>query len=425
MSTTEDGNQMPDPPDSQQGISRRSLLGAAAAGSAGALIATAVPASAGVRHGTGTPRRPLLPVHASRHGGTVLTLLGTSGGPTPDYVRTGISSVLTVGGRNYVVDAGRSSVTQYLNAGLLFSDLEAIFIGALHADHIADYYNYFLLAGMESSEGDELPGGPLTVYGPGSGGPLPPPVVAPPPPTTTIAPQDPTPGITAMTNQLNASYAYSNNIFIREQNIRPITQFTAGVQDINVPNVGASSTGNTAPNMNPFQIYEDCRVKVTATLVPLGLCYPSFAFRFDTDDVSVVFSQDNRPSQNLVTLAQGADVLVHEAIDYEFYFLRTKPRDRRSSPLLEHLRKAHTLVTEVGFIATKCDVGKLVLTHLSPSNPAQVSDARYRRLAKLGFKGPVIVGNDLDRIQVRPARKRVNRDACRRSQPAPSTEAVR
>ena len=412
MSITQDDNQMPDPRDSQSGVSRRSFLGKVAAGSAGALVATAAPAAASpggpasVRRGMGTPRRPLLPIYASPHRGTVLSLLGTSGGPPPDYVRTGISSVLTVGGRNYVVDAGRSSVTQYLNAGLLFSDLEAIFIGALHADHIADYYNYFMLASMESSEGDELPGGPLTVFGPGSGGPLPPPVVPPPPPTTTIAPQDPTPGITAMTNQLNASYAYSNNIFIREQNIRPITQFTAGVKDIAVPNVGASSTGNTAPNMDPFQIYEDSRVKVTATLVPLGLCYPSFAFRFDTDDVSVVFSQDNRPSQNLITLAQGADVLVHEAIDYAFYVLRTPPRQRASSPLLKHLRDAHTLVTEVGFIATKCDVRQLVLTHLSPSNPAQVSDARYRRLAKLGFKGPVIVGNDLDRIQVRPAERR-------------------
>lgn len=386
--------------DSQEGISRRSLLGATAAASAGALAAKAAPAEALIRPGKGTPRRPLLPVHASPHRGTVLTLLGTSGGPPPDYVRTGISSVLTVGGRNYVVDAGRSSVTQYLNAGLLFSHLEAIFIGALHADHIADYYNYFMLASMESSEGDQLPKPPLTVFGPGSGGPLPPSVVPPTPPTP-IAPQDPTPGITDMTNQLNASYAYSNNIFIREQNVTPITEFTAGVQDIVVPNVGASSTGNTAPNMDPFQIYQDDRVKVTATLVPLGLCYPSFAFRFDTDDSSVVFSQDNRPSQNLITLAQDCDVLVHETIDYEFYALRTK-----SKALLQHLRAAHTFDTEVGFIATKCGARKLVLTHLSPSNPAQFSDARYLRKAKLGFKGPVIVGNDLDRIQVLPARRR-------------------
>ena len=136
----------------------------------GAACAAAT-ASASIR--TGTPRRPLLPVHPSQPWGPVLTLLGTSGGPPPDYVRTGTSSVLTVEGSNYVVDCGRSSVTQYLNAGLRFSKLAGIFITHLHADHPADYYNYFMLAVMENSSGDKL-SGPPAVYGPGPAGALPP-----------------------------------------------------------------------------------------------------------------------------------------------------------------------------------------------------------------------------------------------------------
>jgi len=144
---------------------------------------------------------------------------------------------------------------------LKFSNLEAIFIGALHADHIADYYNYFMLASMENSEGDELPDGPLTVYGPGPAGALPPPAVS---PATTIAPANPTPGIKELTHRLTQGYAYSSNIFIREQNTRPITEFTQGVKEIKVPNVGANPLNNRAPNMKPFQIYEDDRVKVPA-----------------------------------------------------------------------------------------------------------------------------------------------------------------
>lgn len=370
------------------GLSRKAFLGAMAAVSAGTLVGSAKPASAAIQ--PGTPRCPVLPVHASQPEGPVLTLLGTSGGPPPDYVRTGISSVLTIEGHNYVVDAGRSSVTQYLNAGLKFSNLEAIFIGALHADHIADYYNYFMLASMENSEGDELPGGPLKAYGPGSAGALPPPAK---PPVTTIAPSNPTPGITELTHRLTQGYAYSSNIFIREQNTRPITEFTKGVKDIKVPNVGANPLDNRAPNMKPFQIYEDDRVKVSATLVPLGLVFPAFAFRFDTDHGSIVFSQDNRPSDNLNTLAKGADVLVHEVLDYEFYKLRNAP-----PLLLKHFRDAHTFTNEVGPIAEQAGVRKLVLTHLSPSNPAQFSDARYLRKCSRGFSGKVIVGNDLDRV---------------------------
>ena len=40
--------------------------------------------------------------------------------------------------------------------------------------------------------------------------------------------------------------------------------------------------------------------------------HPSFAFRFDAPDRSVVISGDCRPSDSLVELASGADVLVHE-----------------------------------------------------------------------------------------------------------------
>lgn len=55
-------------------------------------------------------------------------------------------------------------------------------------------------------------------------------------------------------------------------------------------------------------------MRVTATLVPHGPMYPSFAFRFDTDHGSVIFFDDTAKSENLITLAQGTDILVHEAV---------------------------------------------------------------------------------------------------------------
>ncbi|MFJ6690531.1 hypothetical protein [Streptomyces sp. NPDC091294] len=47
-----------------------------------------------------------------------LVLLGTKAGPPVDPLRAGISSALVVDGATYVVDCGRSAVTQYIRAGL-------------------------------------------------------------------------------------------------------------------------------------------------------------------------------------------------------------------------------------------------------------------------------------------------------------------
>src|SRR4051794_4550798 len=126
-------------------LTRRRFLGATAATSAAGLVARPpaagahAPARPSPRHpippgeapppaagaqapARPSPRHPILPVESHQPKDTRLTLLGTSGGPPPDYVRTGASTALTVGGHNYVIDAGRSSVTQYLNAGLLFAN---------------------------------------------------------------------------------------------------------------------------------------------------------------------------------------------------------------------------------------------------------------------------------------------------------------
>ncbi|MBV9922317.1 MAG: MBL fold metallo-hydrolase [Pseudonocardia sp.] len=327
---------------------------------------------------------------------TVLTWLGTSGGPQAEYGRTGTSTALTVEGYNYVVDAGRSSVTQYLNAGLTFAALKGMFITHLHADHLADYYNYFLLEGGEpNAEKDNL-SGPLTVYGPGPAGALPP---QPNPPVPTIAQENPTPGMKDLTNRLNEGYAYSYNVFMRDTGTRDVKDLQ-DIHEIAVPDVGASPA-NTAPSMQPFKIFEDDRVSVSAILVSHGPVFPAFAFRFDTDTCSVAFSGDTKMSDNVVRIAQGADVLVHEVINLELI----KTFGHVSAELLQHLENSHTTTSQVGKVAQQAGVGQLVLTHLVPSNPLLIPDVVWQAQCGIGFSGTVHVGNDLDRIAL-PARRR-------------------
>ena len=58
----------------------------------------------------------------------------------------------------------------------------------------------------------------------------------------------------------------------------------------------------------------DENVSVTSTLVEHPLVSPAFSYRFDASDRSIVISGDTARSDSLISLARGADVLVHEAL---------------------------------------------------------------------------------------------------------------
>ncbi len=98
-----------------------------------------------------------------------VVLLGTAAGPPPVGDRAGISTALIVDGATYLVDCGRSSVTQYQRAGLKYGALSALFLTHLHVDHTADYYNFFQLSGVTPHPGGDAVPSPVSVYGPGPG----------------------------------------------------------------------------------------------------------------------------------------------------------------------------------------------------------------------------------------------------------------
>ena len=408
---------------SDHSINRRSVLGGALAGTglaiAGAMGASP-PKAATTLPGFGTPLRPILPVLPAQPNGTVITQLGTAGGPQAEYVRTGTSTVFTVEGYNYLVDCGRSSVTQYLNSGLVFLKLAAIFITHLHADHLADYYNYFLLeSGQPNAEGDmlpfppripptgTLPAQPLPVYGPGPAGALPPQPAPPYGPVPIISPDNPTPGIKDLTDLLTEGFAYSYNVFMRGDGYQPITIFTSDVNEIAIPASAGASPTNTAPaGMAPFKVFEDDRVQVSAILVPHGSVFPCFAYRFDTAQGSVVFSGDTScpgftaSTNNVIKLAQGADLLVHEVMNWDLISKEQAALGHtvQNDPLLAHLRNSHTTTEEVGRVAQAAGVPQLVLTHLIPSNPLDTPDLLWKAKCSVGYSGNVLVGNDGNQI---------------------------
>ncbi|MEU6256729.1 MBL fold metallo-hydrolase [Streptomyces sp. NPDC047043] len=351
--------------------SRRAVLGAVAASAVAATsLLAATPATAEPAH---TPLS--------------LVLLGTNSGPPPLAGRYGISSALVVNGRTYVVDCGRGAVTQYLRAGLSMPSLAGIFLTHLHADHIVDYYAFPLLsAGASGDQGFRTP---ASVYGPGAAG----------IPSTVTGAAGPLPGTVEMTRLAGQAYAAAPTFFMSEHiGIDPATLLD--VHDVLPPAGVAASAANTAPTMRPFTVMENDDVKVTAVLVPHGAVFPAYAYRFDTDHGSVVFSGDTAPTPNVITLARDADVLVHEALH---------PAGLAdlglSQTLIDHILATHTDVAELGRIAAESGAGALVATHLGPGNPAAVSDATWRRLLRdsarrSGYGGRMLLGADLLHVPV-------------------------
>lgn len=323
------------------------------------------------------------PVHLER------VLLGTRAGPPIDPYRSGIASALVVDGSTYVVDCGRAAVTQYVRAGLSLRSMRAIFLTHLQADHVADYYNFFLLGGSVPNQlGDNLPDH-TDVYGPGRAGGLPPKFGGGEAPT--INPALPTPGTTDLTNFCHDAYAYSSNIFIRDSGVRDVRTL-ATIHDIVPPNVGANYQ-NTAPATQPFLVMQDDKVRVTAVLVPHGPVFPSFAFRFDTEYGSVTFSGDTTLTPNVPTLAKNTDILVHEAINLEGF---TGP-----PALVNHQLTSHTVVQKVGGVAHAAGAKRLVLSHIADLAQDPIDVRKWRRWARQGYGGHVSIGEDLQRFRIR------------------------
>lgn len=325
--------------------------------------------------------------------GTRLVLLGTCGGPWPAPFRMGVAQAVVVGDRTYLIDCGSGVAHQMVRARIL-RRLEAVFVTHLHSDHVCDFFNLFLLGWSVLQPRPR----PIPAYGPGPAGGAAalPPDVAGHPPFPLANPSNPTPGLFQLAQSQFDAYAYDINVRVREAGRSDIRELI-DVQEITLPDgLGASPPDDVCPPMEPFQVAEDDYVRVSAILVNHPPVFPAFAYRFDTDDGSIVISGDTTPTPNLVRLAQDADILVHEVLDVDYKVRFTRSDDDRTARL-RHLITAHTPLDTVGKIAAEANAKTLVLSHLIPSWTPQgeLPEEHWATEAQAGFDGKVVVGRDL------------------------------
>jgi len=274
-----------------------------------------------------------------------LVLLGTAGGPTPKRTRAAPAQALEVDGTVYVVDCGNGVGRQMALAGLPFPGLRHVFLTHQHSDHDADLVTLPLLAWAAGNEGT------VTLHGPG-------------------------PMRRAVRAGLRA-HAFDIETRMKDEG-RPDLRKLLSVQA--VPQGGL--------------VLDQGRVRVTAARVDHPPIEEAFAYRFDVAGWSVVISGDTAPSQNLVGLARGADVLVHEVLLADAAEVARWLEKPPEHPLVQHVLRSHTSFHDVGRIAREAGVGTLVLSHFVPGDAPVDKDAVLAEIRK-SFHGKVVFGEDL------------------------------
>lgn len=301
---------------------------------------------------------------ADNASGAKLVVLGMAGGPPFQSKSVSTGFMLVVNGEQYLIDCGGGTPNNIMRAGYPYGPIHNIFFTHLHLDH---YLGYTELIGRGPWAQDGSPLETIKAWGP--------------------------PGTEEM--NFNATVFYTQGADLQAD--PPIVP---EAQDLEIP-----------PEVIQ-EVYVDENVVVTATLVTHALLplswdgFATYAYRFDIisgadTGKSIVFSGDrgpgvppdvpfpgapgtNKEPDLFPELAEGADILVHDAMDY-------------SVGLPEFVKLTHTDVTLLPGLAKEWNVGTLVLNHLIPADSPQL----FKRLAnsnRNGFTGRIIVPRELAEI---------------------------
>jgi ribonuclease BN (tRNA processing enzyme) len=122
-------------------------------------------------------------------------------------------------------------------------------------------------------------------------------------------------------------------------------------------------------------------LKVSAIAVKHGPV-PSVAYRIEYKGKSIVYSGDtNSESQNMITIARNADLLIYDAA-----IMDTHP-----NPAMLQL---HTTPTRMGQVAAAAGVEELVLSHLTPNTSPNL-DAVEDLIRAAGYRDDISEAKDL------------------------------
>lgn len=266
-----------------------------------------------------------------------------SGSPIPDHGRGGSALAVAADGEWLLVDCGRAATQRAIDAGLDLTSVVAVAITHHHSDHISD------LATFATARWTAGAATPLLV----------------------VAPAGPA-----------ARYAEQCVEVFDDQSFHAQALPQAGPRP--TIDVHRFEAGN-----EPSLVFTAGMWRLSSVLVDHHPVEPAVGYLVELSDRRIAVSGDTAVCDGVRRLAQGADVLVHQAM----------LAGRVDSSLLEWNASARSL----GELAAQTTPHTLVLTHLIPAPRSTDDENAYRADIRAGgFQGPTHIAYDGLRIRLGP-----------------------
>jgi len=299
--------------------------------------------------------------------GKLSVMILGSGGPLPPMGRASSSYLIFTDGKpRILMDAGGGSYGKLSASGAVIKDLDIVLLSHLHIDHTADLSAFVKAMYFQSKGAGVMRTAPINIYGPGANGK--------PFPNTKIA-------------QYPSTKEYVDGHYHKETGVQRYLNIFAKA-------ISAGEFAYTAHDIVPAQtkgistVYDKDGLVIKAVGVVHGPV-PSLAYRIEYGGASIVFSGDtNSKTDNMEKIANGADLLIYDtAIMDNIPDVTKNPADKVFFAL-------HTTPSRMGEVASKSNVKKLLLSHITPITQPRLDEVKTIVKGK-GFKGEIAVAEDL------------------------------
>ena len=282
--------------------------------------------------------------------------LAGTGAPLPEHRRHGVCTFVLAGKHLFIVDSGPGSTKTLELMRLPLGNIEAVLLTHMHSDHIGGLGELMLKAWTRGARQQ-----PLKVLGPD--------------------------GVDQVVQGFNMAYAIDTDLRIAHHPPTIAAPEGAGAMAETIRSFDADGAAT---------IFEAPGLKVTAFLVDHRPAAPAVGYRFDYKGRSIVISGDTLPSESLRRQAQGADILLHEALQPEMLQIIHDAAVRGGQPnaaqLASDIQTYHTFPEEVARIARDAHVRQVVLHHFLPQVPMRIFHSAFLGDARKIFRGPITMG---------------------------------